>query len=297
MEKKADALPLYFLKSSTEVEKPKMCNNESMGQIRQIHRGASEPPTTHRSSVSIQRRQHPGQGTLGQGRGQGFMGQGQSQAVAVHSMGDGVSQNTSAISRAMPMYFVPPSSTGAQSIQTMAAQPNFNIKMPQRADFEMRSEVPVATSSVVTNAPRHSLPGTGMTIQLRRNSESGLQTFHNPDPSNLSVTSPTLPITTPITTSLLANLPSGSNVPASSASMTNGSGAAPSAVSMDTTQQDVTTSRFEDASGEAFSSQSGDSNFNNANLPRITSRDFSPNRGNSAGATRKYSRPKRVLKK
>ncbi|KAK3099151.1 hypothetical protein FSP39_000201 [Pinctada imbricata] len=284
---------LFFWKSIDEAPKS---TNGFPTERRSLVRGASEPPTTHRSSVSIQRRQHPGQGNLSQGQ----VSRSQSSRLENQGQGDNLTQNGSS-SRNVPVHFV--SSISSQPLQSQ--QSNFNIRLPHRSDFDIPTNIVPTSSTAISSAPRFSLPGStnGMTIQLRRNSESGLQALHNTDSSNTSVTSPTLPITTPITTSLLANLPSGSNVPSStpSALSTNEAGAASAPVSMETglvNERLVAPTASGNPTDSISQSQSGESSFSDANLPVITSRDFSPSRGgNPAVAGRRTCRPRRVLKK
>ncbi|XP_061163929.1 uncharacterized protein LOC133173040 [Saccostrea echinata] len=174
---------------------------------------------------------------------------------------------------------------------------NMSVTLPPRSDIEISSH----TSNV---HPRLSLPTTASTIaiSLRRNSEGGLQTLGGGEAG--TPTSATLPITTPITNSLLANINSVPPITSSSVSLTSEAGAAsfPSFTEPDRVPSSMETENGVNASspnGSEGSNRSNNqtNNFSDANLPRITARDFSPGRGVTYPGGRRIVKAKKIIKK
>jgi hypothetical protein len=172
---------------------------------------------------------------------------------------------------------------------------NMSVTVPTRSDIEISSN----TTSV---HPRLSLPPSGSTIaiSLRRNSEGGHQTGVG---EVGTPTSATLPITTPITNSLLANINSVPPTTSSSASLTSEAGAASFPIVTESdripameTENGINASSSNGLEGPNSLNSNSD-NFTDANLPRITARDFSPGRGVSYPAGRRIIKAKKIVKK
>ena len=174
---------------------------------------------------------------------------------------------------------------------------NMSVTLPARSDIEIVSS---------TVQPRLSLPTNANTIAIsvRRNSEGGHQTIGGGGEGG-TPTSATLPITTPITNSLLANI--NSVPPTTSSSVNQASdhaGAASFPVFSGTdqisssleTENSVFASSSNSMEGPNSSSNNNSNNFSDANLPRITARDFSPGRVLHPGG-RRIVKAKKIAKK
>lgn len=184
--------------------------------------------------------------------------------------------------------------TSQSSKQPPQQRTNMSVTLPSRSEFE------IVSSSA---HPRLSLPANANTIaiSLRRNSEGGHQTGGEGG----TPTSATLPITTPITNSLLANI---NSVPPTTSSSSNSTTDNAGAASFPLfSENDQTPASTEIENGVHASSSNGvdghnssgnnSNNFSDANFPRITARDFSPGRGAVYPAGRRIVKPKRVAKK